>query len=378
MTLFDDLTDANSLYSAFQLSKKGSGWKASVQGFDINILPNLAAIRKALREGSYQQRPFVEFTLNERGKKRHIKSIHIADRVVQRSLCDNVLTPALEPHLIHDNGASVKGKGISFTRSRLECHLQRFFRKHGCDGYILKLDFSKFFDNIDHELAIKALSKRIDDVRVMELIQKIIGWFRIDVSAYTDEEIREFENKPFDALRARKSDAGEKFLNRSFGIGSQISQIVGIYYPTPIDHLCKVKHGCKYYGRYMDDIYIIHEDKEFLKRVLQDVYALAREMKLFINPKKTTITPLKDGFSFMKIRYRLTSTGKIVQRLTQDAFTRARRRLYKYRNLLDKGLMTRRQIANNYQSFRGTAKKFDSHRSLRRLDDIYTELFVNN
>ncbi len=375
---FDKLTDAGSLFSAFEMSKKGSNWKGSVQNYDMHVLLNIAETRRALRDGTYQQHPFVEFTLNERGKTRHIKSIHIADRVVQRALCDQVLAPALEPYLIHDNGASVKGKGISFTRNRLMCHLQRFFRKHGDNGYILKLDFSKFFDNIDHELAIEAISKRIDDPQIMELIRKVVDWFKIDVSAYSDEEIKEFETKPFDSLTARKSEEGKKFLRRSFGIGSQISQLVGIYFPSPIDHLCKEKHRCKYYGRYMDDIYIIHEDKEFLKRVLAEICEKAKELKLFINPKKTTITPLKDGFTFMKIRYRLTPTGKIIKRMMPDAFTRERRRLQKYRGLLDKGRMTRREIANNYQSFRGNAKDFDSHRSLKRLDEIYNELFVNN
>lgn len=375
---FDKLTDASSLFSAFEMSKKGSNWKGSVQNYDMHVLLNIAETRRALRDGTYQQHPFVEFTLNERGKTRHIKSIHIADRVVQRALCDQVLAPALEPYLIHDNGASVKGKGISFTRNRLMCHLQRFFRKHGDNGYILKLDFSKFFDNIDHELAIEAISKRIDDPQIMELIRKVVDWFKIDVSAYSDEEIKEFETKPFDSLTARKSEEGKKFLRRSFGIGSQISQLVGIYFPSPIDHLCKEKHRCKYYGRYMDDIYIIHEDKEFLQRVLAEICEKAKELKLFINPKKTTITPLKDGFTFMKIRYRLTPTGKIIKRMMPDAFTRERRRLQKYRGLLDKGRMTRREIANNYQSFRGNAKDFDSHRSLKRLDEIYNELFVNN
>lgn len=376
--LFDKLTDANSLYGAFQKARQGSDWKASVQHYAANLLLNIVETQRALRDGKYEQRPFVEFTLHERGKVRHIKSIHIADRVVQRALCEQVLTPCIEPYLIHDNGASVKGKGISFTRDRLVCHLQRFFRKHGKNGYILKLDFSKFFDNIDHELALKALARRIDDPAVMELIGKVIDWFKIDVSTYTDEEIKEFENKPFDSLTYRKSDKGEKFLSRSVGIGSQISQIIGIYYPSPIDHLCKVKYRCKYYGRYMDDVYIIHESKTFLQKVLHEVLQKAKELRLFVNPKKTTITPLKDGFSFMKIRYHITPSGKILRLMTSEAFTRERRRLQKYRKLFDKGRLTRRQIANDYQSFRGAAKTFNSYRSLKRLDEIYNELFVYN
>ena len=376
--LFDDMTSADVLYAAFQKSKKGSSWKGSVQHYEMNLLSNILKTRDALRTKAYEQKPFVCFELHERGKTRFIKSMHIFDRVVQRSLCEEVLAPSLNHLLIHDNGASIEGKGIDFTRRRLDCHLEKFLRRHGVNGYILKVDFSKFFDNIDHELALKAVAKHIDDPAAMELIAKLVGGFRIDVSDLSDKEIKRFEDAPFDALKHKLCDRGEKFLCRSFGIGSQISQIVGIYYPTPIDFYCKTKRACKYYGRYMDDIYIIHEDKEFLKDVLEGIKAEAKALKLFINPKKTTITPLKSGFTFMKIKYRFTSTGKIIRCLSRDSFTRERRRLKKYRRLFDEGRVTRRDVCNFYQSFRGSAKKFMTHRSLMRMDALYNQLFVEN
>lgn len=376
--LFDDMTSADALYEAFQKSKKGSNWKGSVQHYEMNLLSNILRTRDALRTKTYEQKPFVCFELNERGKTRFIKSMHIVDRVVQRSLCEEILSPSLNHLLIHDNGASIEGKGIDFTRRRLDCHLEKFIRKHGINGYILKIDFSKFFDNIDHELALKAMGKQIDDPAAMELISKLVEGFRIDVSNLSDEEIERLENGPFDSLKHKPCDKGEKFLCRSFGIGSQISQIVGIYYPTPIDFYCKTKRQCKYYGRYMDDIYIIHEDKAYLKDVLEGIKAVASDLKLFINPKKTTITPLRSGFTFMKIKYRFTPTGKIIRCLSRDSFSRERRRLKKYRRLLDLGRVSRRDVCNFYQSFRGSAAKFMTHRSLLRMDALYHQLFVQN
>lgn len=102
------LSNANSLVQAFQLTKKESIWKESVQRYEMNLLRNTYFLRAALRDGSYQQKDFYEFTLTERGKTRYIKSMHITDRVVQRSLCDNILLPLLLKYLIHDNGASFK------------------------------------------------------------------------------------------------------------------------------------------------------------------------------------------------------------------------------------------------------------------------------
>ena len=374
--LFNKFTDANALYKAACNARKDSNWKASTQRFGMSVLQNILSIQNDLRTGEYTQKPFVEFRLHERGKVRHIKSMYIRDRVVQRALCDEVLMPCLRPVLIYDNGASLEGKGIDFTRNRLQCHLEKFFRQHGNNGYILKIDFSKFFDNIDHELALQAVAKYIDDPLVMDAIQRMVKSFEVDVSALSDEEIKALENKPFDSLTHIPSREGRKFLRRSLGIGSQISQIIGIFYPTPIDFYCKVKRQCKFYGRYMDDIYIIHESKEFLEDVLKGVLEVAKELKLFVNPRKTTITPLRCGFTFMKVRYSYTESGHIVKRLTPEAFTRERRRLKSYRRLLDAGRITRQDVRNFYQSFRGAAKRFDNYRSLRNLDKLYDELFV--
>ncbi len=375
---FDKFTNANSLYQAFLDSRRESHWKGSVQKFEKYILTNIFDLQKELRCGTYKPMPFTEFLLRERGKTRRIKATNIRDRIVQRSLCDTVLNPCLCPSLIYDNGASLKGKGIDFTRRRLQCHLEKFIRKHGKNGYILKIDFSKFFDNIDHELVLQAIGRKIDDPRVMALLERLIDSFAIDVSDLSADEIAEFDHRPIDLVKHHESGKSEKFLHRSIGIGSQISQIIGIYFPTPIDFHCKVRRQCKFYGRYMDDIYVIHEDKAFLEQLLSEIKEIATDLKLFINPKKTTIMPLRSGFTFMQVRYSISETGKIVKRLKGEAFTRERRRLKTYRRLLDEGRITRADARNFYQSFRGTAKKFAAYRSIRNLDQLYTELFVNN
>lgn len=376
--LFDKITSPDALYRSFFLAKKNSQWKGSVQAFEHYIFRNILVLSNELRSGTYRTKPPVCFKIQERGKPRLIKAQHIRDRVVQRVLCDEVLNPILEKCLIYDNGASITGKGIDFTRKRLQCHLEKFLRKHGTNGYILKVDFSKFFDNIDHELAVKALAKRIDDPQAMALIERLIDDFKIDVSNLSDEEVKEFEDKPFDSLQYKHCNKGEKFLRRSLGIGAQVSQTIGIFYPTPVDFYCKVKRQCRFYGRYMDDIYIIHEDKEFLKDVLQGILEVSKSLRLFVNPRKTTISPLRSGFTFMKVRYTFKATGHIVKRLLPEAFTRERRRLNAYKRLVDKKRVTRRGVANFYQSFRGSAKRFDNYRSLRNTDGLYNKLFVDN
>ncbi len=76
-------------------------------------------------------------------------------------------------------------------------------------------------------------------------------------------------------------------MDKSVGIGSEISQISGLLYPSRIDNYCKIVKGLKYYGRYMDDTYVIHESKEYLKQLLREITEICNEYGIFINNKKT-------------------------------------------------------------------------------------------
>lgn len=377
----ESIYDANALLNAFRESKKGTSWKESVQRYEMNLLRNINQTQKEIANGTYEQKDFYEFPLNERGKTRHIKSMHISDRVVQRSVCDNLLIPELERYLIYDNGASMKGRGIHFARKRLTTHLHKYFRKNGSnEGYILLIDFTKFFDNICHEPLVKEMRAKLGDGEAMKFVEKLIDTFKIDVSYMTDEEYAECLNTIYNALEYAEIDkaklTGEKYMKKSVGIGSQISQISGVFYPTRIDTYCKVVKSLKYYGRYMDDIYIIHKDKEYLKELLTQIQGMCDELGLFINPKKTQIIKLSKGFTFLKIKYILTDTGKVVERISRDGITRMRRKLKKLRKKLDAGEVAFEDIRCAYASWRGDKKHYDSYITLKNMDKLFDELFI--
>ena len=342
--MYDLLTDLNLLYDAFRKSIKGVDWKCSIQRYEANVLVELMKIRKSLIDGTYKQKAFFEFDINERGKHRHIKSLHISDRVLQRCLCDNILIPLLYKYLIYDNGASVKDKGIEFSRNRLIAHLQKFYRKHGNKGYILLVDFSKFFDSIPHDKLMDLLKERIDDKRILALINYLIGTF--------DEE-----------------------HIKSLGIGSQISQIFGIYYPTRLDNYIKIVKGCKYYGRYMDDFYIIHDDKKYLQSLLIEINRIVDDMGLTINANKTQICRIDKGFIFLKTYYFVTDTGKIVRKPCKKNVTRERRKLKKLKVKMDDGATDFEDIFQSYKSWRGSMQRYNSYHIIQNMDRLFGELY---
>lgn len=105
----------------------------------------------------------------------------------------------------------------------------------------------------------------------------------------------------------------------------------------------------------------------------------------FYNLRKTQIVKLSRTFSFLKVRWTLTATGKVIKRLNPDTITRERRKLKKLKSLLDEGKITMDIIESQYQSWKGDKGKgkpgkritFNSYHTLQRMDQLYNELFIN-
>ncbi len=329
-----EIFNGNVLYDAFIAAKKGSDWKPQVQKFETNYLIELSKIQKDLEDKSYSFLPTSNFILNERGKTRHITGEQIQDRIVKHALCDEILNPAITKYLIYDNGASQKGKGIDFTRNRLLTHLRKFYMKNGSNnGYILLIDFSKYYDNIRHKELVELFEQYVSNDHAMWLLKKIIKASEIDVSYMTDEEFENCMDKVFNSLDHDKIDekllTGKKFMAKHLNIGDQVAQTAGILYPLKIDNYIKIVKGVKFYGRYMDDSYVIHEDKEFLKELLCEITDIAKEIGITVNHKKTRICKLSELWRFLQIQYSLTDTGRIVRKINPKRLTGMRRKMKK-------------------------------------------------
>ena len=184
---------------------------------------------------------------------------------------------------LHDNCASIKGRGISQQRKRFEIRLHKYYQLYGNDGYILFGDFSKFYDNIIHEIAKRELLKLFNDDEFIDwLLTLIFKGFQIDVSYMSDEEYETCMIDTFNKLEYRNIPkeklTGEKWMEKSVNIGDQLSQVIGIYYPYPIDNYVKYVRQQKFYGRYMDDWYIMNPSKEELENLLENVCKIAAEL----------------------------------------------------------------------------------------------------
>ena len=377
MSYIDFVSDYNALIAAYKRVHRVSGWKCSAQKAGINLLKEVQALSEEIESTSYRPGEGVTFQMCERGNLRLVRALNVRDTIAQQALCQSLLIPVLERYLIYDNGASLNGKGISFTRRRFEEHLRWHYRRYGTDGYALKIDFRKYFDNIEHEKLLKMILTKIPDARLKIVLQHILESNRQDVS-YDQRNIDEIMQEPFNSLEHEKIPneklTGQKFLPKSLGIGSPLSQIAGIFFPTRIDTYCKTVRQLHCYDVYMDDRIILHPDKEYLKRLRGDIEHIAGEMGLFVHPKKTQIIKISHGITFLKTKYLLTGTGRIVRRIPHDTVTTERRKLKALARFVAAGKMDYAAFTRQYLSWRGDKEWYNAHRTVRNMDNLYRRL----
>ena len=374
------VTDMNALYDAYKASMIGSAWKEEPQRFEINFLSELTALHHELESRTYKTSKGSEFTLRERGKIRHIHGGRIRDRVVRHSLCDNILGPALDKYTIYNNAASQKGKGIDFARKLFERDLHNFWLEHRTnEGYVAFVDLSKFYDNVQHEKAKEMILPKIDEYSGW-LLSNIIDTFQVDVSYMSDEEYAGCMDRKFNSIEYFETipaelKTGKRYMAKSVEIGDQTSQHIGVYYPTPIDNYVTIVRGIGRYGRYMDDMYIIYHDLDYLKETLKGVYQKAAELGLFVNEKKTRICRLSDTYIYLQVRYFMTDKGKVVKRINPKSITRERRKLKRYKHLMDEGRLTYPAIEQAYKSWMGKFTRIMSKKQIKNMKELYYQLF---
>lgn len=195
----------------------------------------------------------------------------------------------------------------------------------------------------------------------------------------TDEEYETCMEDVFNKIEYRmipKSKlTGEKFMDKSVNIGDQLSQVIGIYYPYRIDNYVKYVRSQKFYGRYMDDWYIMNPSKEELLDLLENIRAIAKELGIHINEKKTRIVKISSTYKFLQIKYTLTDSGKIIKRINPKRVTTMRRKLKKLAVKVENGEIPYENVEGMFRGWMGDFYKLLSKQQRKNLIKLYEDLF---
>ena len=107
---FEQVYDFGNLYAGFLKARRGKRHKPSVAKFEANLLEALCLLSEMLKTKTYRPSDYFVFKVYE-PKERIVMTNAFKDKVVQHSLCDNILEPAFSKAFIRDNYASQSGRG---------------------------------------------------------------------------------------------------------------------------------------------------------------------------------------------------------------------------------------------------------------------------
>lgn len=314
--LFEQVTDFGNLYKAYKKSKSGKGFSKSSQRFQVAALDGIHQIKRRLETKTYEVGKYNEFTIYE-PKERIIKAGSFVDKIVQHSLCDNILIPIFEKEFIKTNYAGQIGKGTLYGLDCLKAHMYLAYQKYGYNCWIVKADISKFFYNIDHDI-----------------LKDMVRYFVKDDDVYW---------------------LCEKFINSTDGLGlplgNQVSQVFALLYLSGLDHFITGELGVKYYGRYMDDFYLIVESKEYAKWCLEAIYEFIHSIELELNGK-TQIIPFKNGVKFCGFHTYVTNDGKVIRKLKNENKRASKKKFKKMAYLVSKEKLSRAKFDESYNAWK--------------------------
>ena len=179
--LYQKIYNMSNLILAWRKAHKGKTKKQYVKEFEKDILGNLLKLHEELKNHSYLPRPLEVFILRD-PKTRKISKSDFRDRIVHHAII-NILEPIFDPTFIYDSCANRIGKGNLFAIKRLEKFMRKVSRNgkivgvynnNNIEGYCLKADIKHYFNEVDHNILINIIERKIKDRQVIWLIKQIL------------------------------------------------------------------------------------------------------------------------------------------------------------------------------------------------------------
>ncbi len=248
MKTYDNLWDKICTKENFRLAYNNA-IKGKKDYFEVKLIQRkgvnkyLTKLLEEVESGEYKVSQYKVFHKITGGKDREIWRLPMKDRIVQHAIMI-YLEPIFRESFIVDTFSSIKGRGIHNALKRVK-HAIRTSNYN----YALQLDIHKCYPSLDHNILKYKLAQKIKDEKLLDLLFKIV------------------DN-----------------CDKGVPIGNYTSQYFNNYYFTAFDHWIKEVKQVKYYFRYCDDIVILGETKEELRKLYYEIKIEIEKLNVHLKP----------------------------------------------------------------------------------------------
>lgn len=326
--LFEQIVSIENIELADERARKHKTKNWGVIKHDRHRREQNEYLQQILISGQYKTSQYSTFKVYEPKERIIYRLPYFPDRVVHHAIM-NILEPVWTKIFIANTYSCIKGRGIHKCKEDVEKALRN--DKEGTK-YCLKLDITKFYPSIDHEILKKIIRKKIKDVLLLTLLDSII-------------------------------DSAE-----GVPIGNYLSQFFANLYLAYFDHYVKEKLRVKYYFRYADDIVLLCDSKEQLRFYLNKIREYLDKLKLKIKPSYQIFLVDSRGINF--VGYILYHTHTMLRKSIKN-------KIFKLINKYINNKIQFSKFINSIQSYFGWLKYCNSKNLLHKIQQKINLKFSN-
>ena len=332
--IYHKIYDMDNLRLAHLNARKDKGSYAEVQMVDSDVEHYLQELQMSLINKTYKTS---EYTIFEKTEGRKVRTLYklpyYPDRICQWAIMQ-ILEPILLKTLIYDTYSAISNRGPHMAWARVNKAM--YHKKE--TKYCLKIDIHHYYPSISHDILKKIFRRKIKDKDVLWLLDEIIDSIKPGIP-----------------------------------IGNYLSQWSGNLYLSQFDHWCKEEKKCHYYFRYMDDVVIFHESKEFLHHLDNEIREwLAKNLKLRVKPDRQIFKIRSQGLDF--VGYRFFDENILLRKTTTINF---KRKMNKIKKNCESGLNLTLNEYCSINSYNGWIK-WCNHYKLEQKYIKPLQPFINN
>lgn len=290
------------LYESFLMARMGKLNTNDEFKFEMNWYENLEQLAEDIIARRYKPSRSKAFIISN-PVYREIFAAPFRDRIVHHLLYA-IVAPWWDKRFVPDATSCRNNKGTDYAVARL----QGFMRKASLNGqrkaYVIKGDISGYFMSLKRGLLYEKIMWGLE----RQFPNK--GWLYV-LCAYLWKEI--IFDDPIDGVRiaGKISDWQVLPLNKSLFnqpegqgivIGNLTSQLLSNVFMNDFDWYVKRALGFNYYGRYVDDFFIVVAEDEVSRAqtaMKKEIPEFLASMGLTLHPKKHYLQEVKKGCPFL-------------------------------------------------------------------------------
>lgn len=354
----------NALFDAYFDCRHNKRNSLSQLEFEVDLEKNLMNLWRDLQDGSYKIGPSIAFVVTY-PKVREVWAANFRDRIVHH-LIYNSVKDRFYNRFIRDSYACIPQRGLHDGCQRITHFIRSITNNGRCNAFVLKADIANFFTSINLKTTISLTEKYVHEKWIRDLFQQIVFHDPRPTAIFQSSQ------SLFDKVPRHKS-----LLHAPAGfglpIGNLTSQFLANVYLNELDQFVKKELKIKYYGRYMDDIFILGKDAKTLNDNYKEMDAfLLEHLGLRFHPNKKSLQPIHQGFSFTGFIFK---PGRIYLRRSVIARGQDKIRKWKHKGKpFDEKTLT--PLRDSLTSYLGMLRQVNGFRLRKKLCEQVVSLFI--